>query len=142
LRGAAHVCRSADAPRNARPFIQQALAHAHQASEREQRWVAAVAAWVDGDLPRAIALHEEQAPAPARPGLAQAGQYHCFNRGDSPGMLRLALQARSRRRCAYLHGMLAFGWEQCHRLKEAEAAARHAIHRCRKSPGPTTRWPM
>ena len=52
---------SADAPRNARPFIEQALAHAHQASEREQRWVAAVAAWVDGDLPRAIALHEEQA---------------------------------------------------------------------------------
>ncbi len=52
---------SADAPRNARPFIEQALAHAHQASEREQRLVAAVAAWVDGDLPRAIALHEEQA---------------------------------------------------------------------------------
>ncbi|HRL99193.1 MAG TPA: tetratricopeptide repeat protein, partial [Acidovorax sp.] len=32
---------SADAPRNARPFITQALAHAHEASEREQRFVAA-----------------------------------------------------------------------------------------------------
>ena len=50
---------SADAPRNARPFIDQALARAADATEREQRFVAAIAAWVDGDLPRAIALHEE-----------------------------------------------------------------------------------
>ena len=35
----------------------QALARAAEASEREQRFVAAIAAWVDGDLPRAIALH-------------------------------------------------------------------------------------
>ena len=126
---------SADAPRNARPFIQQALAHAHQASEREQRLVAAVAAWVDGDLPRAIALHEEQAHLHPRDlASIKLGQYHLFNRGDSPGMLRLALQAQPAADVPYLHGMLAFGWEQCHRLKEAEAAARHAIHLCRKEP--------
>ena len=127
---------SADAPGNARPFIQQALAHAHQASEREQRLVAAVAAWVDGDLPRAIALHEEQARLHPRDlASIKLGQYHLFNRGDSPAMLRLALQAQQAAAdVPYLHGMLAFGWEQCHRLKEAEAAARHAIHRCRKEP--------
>ena len=127
---------SADAPRNARPFIEQARAHAHQASEREQRFVAAVAAWVDGDLPRAIALHEEQARLHPRDlASLKLGQYHCFNRGDSPAMLRLALQAQhAAADVPYLHGMLAFGWEQCHRLKEAEAAARHAIHRCHKEP--------
>ena len=127
---------SADAPRNARPFIDQALAHAPHASEREQRFVAAVAAWVDGDLPRAIALHEEQARLyPRDLASLKLGQYHLFNRGNSPGMLRLALLALpAAGEVPYLHGMLAFGWEQCHRLEEAEAAARHAITLCRKEP--------
>ena len=37
-----------DAPRSARPFVQRALAAAADATPREQRFVAAVAAWVDG----------------------------------------------------------------------------------------------
>ncbi len=127
---------SADAPRNARPFIDQALAHAPEASEREQRFVAAVAAWVDGDMPRAIALHEEQARLfPRDLASIKLGQYHLFNRGDSPGMLRLALQAvPAAADVPYLHGMLAFGWEQCHLLDRAEASARHAVDMCRKEP--------
>ena len=127
---------SGDAPRNARPFIDRALAHAPGASEREQRFVAAIAAWVDGNLPRAIALHEEQARLHPRDlASLKLGQYHLFNRGDSPGMLRLGLQALpAAAEVPYLHGMLAFGWEQCHRLQEAEAAARHAIALCRKEP--------
>ena len=127
---------SADAARNARPFIDQALASAPEASEREQRFVAAVAAWVDGDLPRAIALHEEQARLHPRDlASLKLGQYHLFNRGNSPGMLRLALQAvPAAADVPYLHGMLAFGWEQCHLLGQAEAAARHAVHLCRKEP--------
>ncbi|MBD9403817.1 tetratricopeptide repeat protein [Acidovorax sp. ACV02] len=127
---------SADAPHNARPLIDQALARAAEATEREQRFVAAIAAWVDGDLPRAIALHEEQARLHPRDlASLKLGQYHLFNRGDSPGMLRLALQALpAAAEVPYLHGMLAFGWEQCHRLQEAESAARHAITLCRKEP--------
>ena len=127
---------SADAPRNARPFLDRALAHAPQASEREQRFVAAVAAWVEGDLPRAIALHEEQARLHPRDlASLKLGQYHLFNQGDSPGMLRLALQALpAAAEVPYLHGMLAFGWEQCHLLAQAEAAARHAVRLCRKEP--------
>jgi len=127
---------SADAPRNARPFLDRALAHAPQASEREQRFVAAIAAWVEGDLPRAIALHEEQARLHPRDlASLKLGQYHLFNRGDSPGMLRLALQALpAAAEVPYLHGMLAFGWEQCHLLAQAEAAARHAVRLCRKEP--------
>lgn len=127
---------SADAPRNAQPFLQRALAAAPQASQREQRFLAAVAAWVDGDLPRAIALHEEQARFfPRDLASLKLGQYHLFNRGDSPGMLRVALKALpAAGDVPYLHGMLAFGWEQCHLLDRAEDAARHAVSMRRKEP--------
>lgn len=127
---------SADAPRNARPFIERAVAHAPRATAREQRFVAAVAAWVDGDLLRAISLHEEQAREHPRDlASVKLGQYHLFNRGDAPGMLRLALQAAPAAvDVPHLHGMLAFGYEQCHCMAEAEAAARHAIGLRRKEP--------
>lgn len=127
---------SADAPRNARPYLERAQAAAGRATEREQRFVAAVAAWVAGDLPRAIALHEEQARLHPRDlASLKLGQYHLFNRGDSPGMLRIALDALpAAAEVPYLHGMLAFGWEQCHLLDRAEASARHAVALCRKEP--------
>jgi hypothetical protein len=50
-------------------------------------------------------------------------------------MLRMALAALpAAGDVPYLHGMLAFAWEQCHLLAQAEAAARHAIHLRRKEP--------
>lgn len=127
---------SAQGPLNARPFIQKAQSQAAKASQREQRFVAAVAAWVDGDMALAIRLHEEQAREHPRDlASLKLGQYHLFNRGDSPGMLRLALQALPAAvDIPYLHGMLAFGWEQCHRLTQAEQAARHALALNRKEP--------
>ena len=125
-----------DAPRNARPFLERAQAAAPHATAREQRFVAAVAAWVEGDIPRAITLHEEQAREfPRDLASLKLGHYHLFNRGDSPGMLRLALAALpAAGDVPYLHGMLAFAWEQCHFLEQAEAAARHAIALRRKEP--------
>ncbi len=127
---------SADAPLNAQPYLQRAQAAAGRATEREQRFVAAVAAWVAGDLPHAIALHEEQARLHPRDlASLKLGQYHLFNRGDSPGMLRIALGALpAAAEVPYLHGMLAFGWEQCHLLDRAETSARHAVALCRKEP--------
>ena len=127
---------SADAPLNAQPYLLRAQAAAGRATEREQRFVAAVAAWVAGDLPRAIALHEEQARLHPRDlASLKLGQYHLFNRGDSPGMLRIALGALpAAAEVPYLHGMLAFGWEQCHLLDRAETSARHAVALCRKEP--------
>ena len=121
---------------NARPFIARAQAGAARATAREQRFIAAVAAWIDGDITRAIALHEEQAHAHPRDLVSiKLGQYHCFNRGDGPGMLRLALAALPQAAdVPYLHGMVAFGHEQCHRMREAEASARRAIAMCRKEP--------
>lgn len=127
---------SAQAPANARPFSARAQAAARDATPREQRFIAAVAAWVAGDLSRAIALHEEQAREfPRDLASLKLGQYHLFNRGDAPGMLRLALHALpAAADVPYLHGMLAFAWEQCHFLEQAEASARQAIAMRRKEP--------
>ena len=129
---------SGQAATHAAPYIARAQAGLTDAavSTRERRFVAAVAAWAEGDLPRAIALHEEQArDCPRDLASVKLGQYHLFNAGSSPGMLRLALQALpASDDVPYMHGMAAFAWEQCHLLPQAEAAARHAIALRHKEP--------
>ncbi|HET7837880.1 MAG TPA: tetratricopeptide repeat protein [Variovorax sp.] len=127
---------SKDAVANARPFLERAQAGASRATPREQRYIDAVAAWAAGDIARAIALHQEQAREHPRDlASLKLGQYHCFNSGDCPGMLRLALAALpAAGDVAYLHGMAAFGYEQCHLMREAEASARRAIMMRRKEP--------
>jgi hypothetical protein len=127
---------SRDAASNARPFIDRALASSSQGTAREQRFVACVDAWVNGDITRAAKLHEEQARKLPRDLVSiKLGQYHLFNLGDAPGMLRLALAALPQAGdVAYLHGMAAFAWEQCHLLDQAEIAARKGIALCRKEP--------
>ncbi|MEJ7685509.1 MAG: tetratricopeptide repeat protein [Variovorax sp.] len=127
---------SRDAAPNARPFLERAQAHAARATPREQRFIAAIAAWAHGDSVRAIALHQEQAREHPRDlASLKLGQYHCFNTGDFPGMLRLALAALpAAADVPYLHGMVAFGYEQCHLMREAESSARRAIRMRRKEP--------
>lgn len=125
-----------EGPRNARPFLEKAQAARARATAREQRFIEAVAAWVQGDTVRAAALHEEQAKAfPRDLASLKLGQYHLFNMGDSPGMLRMALACEAAASdVPYLHGMLAFAWEQCHFLEQAETAARKAIAMRLKEP--------
>jgi len=127
---------SADAVANARPFLERAQAGAARSTPRERRFIAAVAAWAEGDLARAVTLHQAQAEEfPRDLASLKLGQYHAFNLGDGPAMLRMALTARpAAADVPYVHGMAAFGFEQCHRLREAEAAALHAIAMCRKEP--------
>ncbi|HVE55022.1 MAG TPA: tetratricopeptide repeat protein, partial [Ramlibacter sp.] len=135
--GALHMfAETGDAPANARPFVQRAQEGAARATPREQRFIAAVAAWVDGDVVRTATLLEEQAREfPRDLASLKLAQYHLFNRGDSPGMLRVALLALpAAADVPYLHGMLAFAWEQCHFLPQAEASARHAVALRRKEP--------
>ncbi len=124
------------APANARRHLDRARASRIVASPRERRFVEAVQAWADGDVGRAIALHEEQAlEHPRDLASVKLGQYHCFNLGDSPRMLRLALAAApAAADVAPMHGMLAFGWEQCHLPRRAEAAARRACAMRRREP--------
>jgi hypothetical protein len=127
---------SRDAALNARPFLERAQAGAARATSRERRYIAAVAAWAEGDIARAAALHQEQAREHPRDlASLKLGQYHCFNLGDCPGMLRLALAALpAAADVAFLHGMAAFGFEQCHLMREAEASAHHAIAMERREP--------
>jgi len=127
---------SREAAANARPFLAKAGEQAARATPREQRYIAAIEAWADGDVARAIALHAEQAREHPRDLVSlKLGQYHCFNTGDCPGMLRLALAVLPHAAdVPYVHGMAAFGYEQCHLMREAEASARRAIGMCRKEP--------
>jgi hypothetical protein len=111
----------------ARPFL--ARARAAGGSARERAWVASVGAWVEGDPARAAMLAEAGLREhPADLALAKLAQYHFFNRGDLPGLLRAALPGLAARpEEGWAHGMAAFGFEQAHRLEEAEAHARHAL---------------
>jgi len=127
---------SRDALPNALPFLRRAQQGAARATPREQRFIAAIGAWAEGDIGRAVALHQEQASEyPRDLASLKLGQYHAFNTGDCPGMLRLALAALpAAADVPYLHGMAAFGYEQCHLMREAEQSARRAIGMCRKEP--------
>ena len=127
---------SRDAVVNATPYLDRAKEGAARATPRERRYIAAVEAWATGDIAAAIALHSEQAREfPRDLASLKLGQYHCFNTGDCPGMLRLALTALpAAADVPYMHGMTAFGYEQCHLMREAEASARRAIGMCRKEP--------
>ncbi len=127
---------SREGPVNARPLIAAAQQAAHQASDREQRFVAAIAAWIDDDMATAMALHDEQARLHPRDLVSiKLGQYHRFNVGDAAGMLRLALAALpASADVPQMHGMAAFGWEQCHLLAQAEAAARTALAMTEREP--------
>ena len=114
---------------NARPFLDKALASPLQPTPRERSFIGAVQAWVDGDVLRTTDVLEQHVSDYPRDLVAlKLAHYHLFNLGDSPGMLRLALTCLpAARDVAYLHGMLAFGWEQCHLLEQAEASARLAM---------------
>jgi hypothetical protein len=127
---------SGDGPPRAAPYLVRAEAAARHASERERLTVAAVRAWADSDIPAALRIGERMASDfPRDLAVAKATQYHYFNVGDAPGMLRIAgkiLPANAD--LPYAHGLAAFAHEQCHLLADAEAAARTAIRLQRKEP--------
>ncbi len=120
---------SPEAASHAAPFLAAAQAATPRATWREQQTTALVAAWAAGDIPQVLAIAEDIATRHPRDlALIKLAQYHHFNRGDAPAMLRLGLHALPA--CEddpYVHGMIAFGYEQCHLMPEAEAAARRAL---------------
>ena len=116
------------APKKAAPF----LANAQRAQDITPREAAAVEAahlFVTGKIPKLIELCEATVTAhPRDMVMLKLGQYHTFNIGDFPAMLRIAQKAQQGAAdIAYAHGMLAFGYEECHLMDEAETAARHAL---------------
>lgn len=106
------------------------------ATARAACFVDALEAWADGRTRDAIALHEAQAREFPRDLVsAKLGQIHAFNLGDSDTMLALALQVRDAAAdIPWMHGMAAFGFEQSHRLREAEDAARHGLRMLAREP--------
>jgi len=117
------------APQKAAPYLARAQAARDGITAREELVVDAAAAWVSGDVPRVLSLCDQiTTDHPRDMAVLKLAQYHLFNLGDATGMLRMALKALPEAGdIAYAHGMIAFGYEQCHLLDRAEAAARRAM---------------
>ncbi|WP_299733708.1 tetratricopeptide repeat protein [uncultured Tateyamaria sp.] len=116
------------APKLAQPFLDNAE-RATGLTPREAGAVEAARLFVTGKIPKLIELCEATVSAyPRDMVMLKLGQYHTFNIGDFPAMLRVAQKAQpGAADIAYAHGMLAFGFEECHLLDHAEQAARHAL---------------
>jgi predicted Zn-dependent protease len=118
-----------EAVERAAPYLARAQALTADAHPREQAFVELLTAWAGDDIPAAQAIAETILARWPRDLLAlKLRHYHDFNRGDFPAMLRAASAVLpAAEDVAYLHGMLAFAYEQCHLLAEAETAARRAL---------------
>lgn len=118
------------------PHLKAAQQGIDRVSPREQLYISAIAAWAAGAIDRAIDLHEAIAQAFPRDLLSvQQGQYHYFYQGDKAGLLRISQTVLpANQENAYLHGMIAFGLEQCHQLREAEIWGRRATEMQRHNP--------
>jgi tetratricopeptide (TPR) repeat protein len=118
------------APEKAAPYLARAQQAAKTgATPRETQVITATAAWVENDIPKLLEICDQiMTDHPRDMAVLKLAQYHLFNVGDATDMLRMALMALPEAEdIAYAHGMIAFGYEQCHLLDRAEAAARHAM---------------
>lgn len=125
-----------EAPDKAATYVARALDAAPHASPREAAAAKIAAAWADGDIPRVLALCDDTVRACPRDLVStKLAQYHAFNYGDAPNMLRFAMHSyEACKDVPHMHGMTAFAFEQCHLIPEAEEAARQAIAMKRKEP--------
>jgi len=125
-----------DAASHAAKYLTAAERAARQATLREQLNVAMLAAWSAGDIVRATQICDEISDRFQRDLVAvKTHQYFEFNRGNFPEMLRVALKVLDANQdIAYMHGMTAFAFEQCHLMRDAEAAARTALDLSAKEP--------
>jgi predicted Zn-dependent protease len=123
-------------PADALPYLRQAEAAVPLLTERERGFVEFLKLWHADDIPAALRVGEELIGRfPRDLALLKLCHYLCFNRGDAAGMLRLALSVLpSSADVAETHGMLAFAFEQCHLMRDAEAAARTALDLSAKEP--------
>ena len=127
---------SPEANANARIYLRRADGAAGAANRREKMLTEQLRRWVADDVPGVQAIGDEIVAAfPRDLASAKLHQYHSFNRGDAAEMLRIAeavLPANPDN--AHPYGMLAFAYEQSHRLEDAERAAWHALSLKEKEP--------
>jgi hypothetical protein len=127
---------SPDAALRAAQYLAAAERAAPAATRREQLNTALLAAWAADDPAETLRLCERIGEEfPRDLVVVKTHQYFEFNRGNSPQMLRAALRVLpSNSDVAYMHGMVAFAFEQCHLLEDAERSARSALTLRRKEP--------
>jgi len=111
----------------------EALIARGRGNERERAQIAAARAWLDGDFERATDRYNLIALEHPRDGLAIQIAHLCnFYLGRSTWLrdhvaAALPHHARHEPLYGFLHGMLAFGLEECHEFERAEAAGRLAL---------------
>ncbi|MEM6681489.1 MAG: tetratricopeptide repeat protein [Pseudomonadota bacterium] len=131
---------SPEAPERAAPHLAAAQTYISAATPREKFTLDYAKAWLNAqqqaDYKPLLQLGEDARKRfPQDLVLMKLHQYHCFNAGDAPAMLRAAQAAHQQHPgVAQVFGMLAFGYEQCHWLAEAEDAAKAALALEKKEP--------
>ncbi len=117
---------SPEGPALAEKYRQRA---AHAAHPRAQLYLGVLQAWIKDDLDQVLHLSENLLDRyPRDLFAAKLNQYLEFNRGNWPALLRIGLKATTGAPdIAHSHGLLAFAYEQCHLLEEAEASALQAL---------------
>jgi tetratricopeptide (TPR) repeat protein len=125
-----------EAAATAKPYLRRGIEAAARATERERLYLWTISTWAAGDYGMAMMAHKALAQKyPRDLAAAKIGQVRAFALGDSAGILAIGeavLPANAENH--YVHGMVAFGYEQCHRLEEAEAAGRRATEMDRRDP--------
>ena len=118
------------------PYLQAAKRYKDKATEREKLYISAVEAWAAGAIGQSLAYLEILTEKFPRDVVAvQMGQYHYFYQGNPEALLAIAEKVLpTNPENHYLHGMIAFGLEQCHRLEEAEMMGRLATAMNRNDP--------
>ncbi len=120
---------SPDAATRAEPFLVRARGLTDRAHDRERSFLALIEAWADQDIPRVLDIGQAHlGDWPRDLIVLKLVQYHLFNVGAFPAMLEVADHVA--RHCddwPEVGAMRAFGLEQCHRLDEAEEAARAVL---------------
>ncbi len=127
---------AASAEEHAQVYLDRARAAEASAKPREVLLIRQLERWIAGDIPAVQALGEAIVEAfPRDLASMKLHQYFSFNRGDARSMLAIARKVEAvNRDNPYLHGMLAFGYEQMHELESAEREARLALEIRNKEP--------
>lgn len=117
-------------------YLKRAKNLSAAASPRELAWLGAMEAWLAGDTDRSLTSFRKIVAEWPRDLLAgKLAQLLAFNRGEAETLLDIGeklVAANEDNR--FVWGMYAFGLEECHRLDEAEAAARKGLALDRNDP--------
>lgn len=126
---------AAAAPAMASKYLRRAEA-AGVPNSREALLIEQLRCWIAGDIPGVQHLGAEIVRRwPRDLTSVKLDQYFSFNRGDAAAMLRVAQAVEAENADnPHIHGMLAFGYEQMHDLKQAEISARRALSLKTKEP--------